>query len=129
MRAPVPSSPKVISIVDDDPSVGRALATLLRSFGHTVRTFTSAEAFLASGAQHESACVISDMRMPGMSGRDLQRELVAAGLAIPLIFVTANMPPSVAQEALAAGAIAVHAKPPDASALVASVEEALRRRG
>jgi len=115
----------VISIVDDDPSVLRAVGTLVRSLGYPVVTFGSAEAFLESGAVEKSSCVISDVRMPGMSGLELQSQLLAAGIVIPLIFMAANPDPGVVQAALAAGAIAIHAKPFDHESLAASIEQAL----
>ena len=115
----------IISIVDDDPSVCRAVGALVRSLGYPVRTFPSAEAFLDSGAPAESACVISDVRMPGMSGLDLQRTLLAAGIVLPLIFMAANPDLDVIRQALAAGAIAFHAKPFDHQQLAASLERAL----
>ena len=115
----------LISIVDDDPSVCRAVGTLVRSLGYPVQTFPSAEAFLDSGAATESACVISDMRMPGMSGLDLQKHLLSAGIVLPLIFIAANPEPAVVSQARAAGAFAFHAKPFDHRDLVSSIEAAL----
>lgn len=115
----------LISIVDDDPSVCRAVGALVRSLGYPVRTFSSAEAFLESGIARQSACVISDVRMPGMSGLDLQHHLLAAGVILPLIFMAANPDPGVIHAALAAGAVAFHAKPFDHEKLAESIERAL----
>ena len=115
----------IISIVDDDPSVCRSVGALVRSLGYSVQTFPCAEAFLDSGAPAQSACVISDVRMPGMSGLDLQRILLAAGIVLPLIFMAANPDPDVIRQALAAGAIAFHAKPFDHQQLATSIEHAL----
>ncbi len=118
----------LISIVDDDPSVCRAVGTLVRSLGYPVRTFGSAEAFLDSGVARESACLISDVRMPGMSGIDLQHRLLVAGIILPLIFIGANPDPGVVNAALSAGAIAFHAKPFDQEELVASIERAMSQK-
>ena len=115
----------IISIVDDDPSVCRAVGALVRSLGYPVQTFLSAEAFLDSGAATETVCVISDIRMPGMSGLELQAYLFAAGLALPLIFIAANPEPATVSAALAAGAFAVHSKPFDQHKLASSIAQAL----
>ena len=114
-----------ISIVDDDPSVCRAVGALVRSLGYPVRTFDSAKAFLESEAPRASACVISDVRMPGMSGLDMQRYLVAAGLAVPLIFIGGDPDPRIVRAVLAAGAFAFHAKPFDLERLAQSIQQAL----
>ena len=118
----------LISIVDDDPSVCRAVGALVRSLGYPVRVFGSAQAFLESGIVRESACLISDVRMPGMSGIDLQRHLIAAGIALPLIFIGANPDPGVMHAALAAGAIAFHAKPFDHHKLAESIDRAVSQK-
>lgn len=79
----------VISLVDDDKSVREATVDLIKSAGFAVEAFACAEDFLASGHQHHTACLISDMRMPGMSGLDLLNHLITAGTPIPTIIVTA----------------------------------------
>ena len=118
----------LISIVDDDPSVCRAVGVLVRSLGYPVRTFSSAEAFLESDAARESACLISDVRMPGMTGIELQRHLIAAGIALPLIFMAAIPDPAMMRAALTAGAIAFHTKPFDGEKLAESIERAVSQR-
>jgi FixJ family two-component response regulator len=118
----------LISIVDDDPSVCRAVGTLVRSLGYPVRTFNSAEAFLDSDFARESACLISDVRMPGMSGLELQRHLIAMGIVLPLIFMAANPDPGMVRGALAAGAIAFHTKPFDGEKLAESIERAVSQK-
>ena len=115
----------LISIVDDDPSVCRAVGALVRSLGYAVRTFGSAEQFLESGAVPRTACVITDLRMPGMTGLDLQYHLIAAGIIVPLIFLAANADPGVVQAAYAAGAVAFHGKPVDHETLASSIAHAL----
>jgi FixJ family two-component response regulator len=76
----------VISVVDDDESVRLAMSSLVRSLGYQVREFASAEAFLASPLRHETACLIADVQMPGMSGLDLQDALLARNEVVPMIF-------------------------------------------
>jgi FixJ family two-component response regulator len=79
----------VISIIDDDESVREATKNLVRSLGYTAAAFSSAEDYLQSPQALNSACVITDLQMPGMSGADLQDRLIADDLGTPLIFVTA----------------------------------------
>jgi FixJ family two-component response regulator len=79
----------VIAVVDDDASVRVGTDNLLSSLGYTVHTFASAEEFLKSGLRYDSLCVIADVRMPGMSGIELQTLLLAQGHHVPFIFVTA----------------------------------------
>jgi FixJ family two-component response regulator len=79
-----------VAIVDDDESVQRALQDLIESDGLSALCFGSAEQFLDSGARHKAACLIADIRMPGMSGLELQAKLKAEGYRIPIIFITAH---------------------------------------
>src|SRR5580704_15620926 len=81
---------KVVSIVDDDDLMRGALQGLLKAVGLVARTFASAEEFLESGQQHDTACLIADIRMSGMSGLDLQTRLNAERIRIPTIFITAH---------------------------------------
>ena len=83
------SGSPVVAIIDDDAAVGRATGSLVRSLGLAVRSFPSAEQFLAAPDRDEVACVITDVQMPGMSGIDLYCEMQARGTAIPFIFITA----------------------------------------
>ena len=94
----MPRSP-VVAIVDDDASVGRATGSLVRSLGFAVRTFPSAEQFLAAPDRDEVACVITDVQMPGMSGIDLYCEMHGRGSAVPFIFITAYSEARVRQHA------------------------------
>lgn len=80
----------VISVVDDDPSVRRALRRLVKSAGYTVETFASAREFLDSSPEGRSVCLVLDIQMEGMSGFDLQERLAAERSAIPVIFITAH---------------------------------------
>lgn len=120
------SSTPTISIVDDDESVRDALASLLKSVGYRTEVFASAEDFLHSGPHEESKCVILDIRMPGMSGLELQRQLVAAGSPVRIIFVTAHADEEAGAEAVSAGAVACLRKPFNEDVLLRAVESALQ---
>jgi two-component system response regulator FixJ len=102
----------LISVVDDDHSVRESLARLIRSVGFAVRVFESAEEFLSAGDGCLPDCVILDIRMPGMNGLELQRELSATDRALPLIFITAHGSDEEARaRALGAGAVDYLFKP------------------
>jgi FixJ family two-component response regulator len=116
---------KVVAIVDDDESVRVALEGLLRSAGLTARTFESAENFLESGQQLKTACLIADIRMPGMSGLELQGKLNADHCRIPIIFITAHGDTQMRMHAIRAGAVEFLAKPFNDEALLESVRAAL----
>jgi FixJ family two-component response regulator len=118
---------KFVAIVDDDDSVRGTLQELLRSAGFPSRAFESAERFLASGHQQETACLITDIRMPGMSGLELQAKLNAECCRIPTIFITAHGDEEMRLRALRAGAVEFLQKPFDDEVLVESVREALDR--
>jgi len=87
----------MIAIVDDYKVLREALEKLLQSLGHHASTFGSAEDFLKSGKLHDTSCLITDVRMPGMSGIDLQDRLIADGHCIPIIFITAYLDDHVRQ--------------------------------
>jgi FixJ family two-component response regulator len=110
-------TPPVISIVDDDSAVRLALSSLLRSLGWQVRMYESAEEFLASGQAAHTACLISDIRMPGMSGIEMHECLRAQGHAPATIFVTAYPTPSLQARAASNGALALLQKPYDPAAM------------
>src|ERR1700751_3414808 len=101
----------LVSVVDDDESVRESLPDLLGEFGFAVETFASAEDFLASGRIAETRCLILDVAMPGMSGPDLQRELVQRQHTVPIVFITAHADPSTALRLVAQGAVACLRKP------------------
>ena len=102
----------MIAIVDDDRSVQEAVRDLLESDGRSVRCFDGAEDFLASGIQDEIGCLVTDVRMPGMSGTELQRRLLDDGCKVPVIFITAHRSDAQSRaRALAAGAVAYLFKP------------------
>jgi len=111
---------KPVAVVDDDDLMRGALLGLLKAVGLPAQEFASAEAFLNSGLQHEAGCLIADIRMPGISGLELQ-----AKLRIPIIFITAHGDEKMRLHALRAGAVEFLAKPFDDEALLASVRAAL----
>jgi FixJ family two-component response regulator len=116
---------KVVSIVDDDDLMRSALQGLLKAVGLPARAFASAEEFLTSGQQHDTACLIADIRMSGMSGLELQAKLNADRIRIPTIFITAHGDERMRMQALRAGAVEFLAKPFDNKALLESVRAAL----
>ena len=115
----------VISVVDDDASIRAATDSLLRSRGYIVSTFASAAEFLGSRQLDETSCVITDVRMPDMSGVELQTVLRNKGCSTPFIFITAFPEESARRQALRDGAVCFLSKPFDAPALIRCVEAAL----
>ncbi len=122
-----PHASGLVAIIDDDELMRGALQGLLREAGLPARAFASAEEFLRSGAQHRSSCLIADVRLPGMSGLDLQARLDAEQIRIPIIFITAHGDERMRMQALRAGAADFLAKPFDDEALLRSVRAALGR--
>ena len=116
---------KLVAIVDDDDLIRDALQGLLKAVGWPAQAFASAEEFLESGKQHHTACLIADIRMPGMSGLELQAKLNADHCRIPTIFITAHGDAKMRLQALRAGAVEFLAKPFDEEALLQSVRAAL----
>jgi FixJ family two-component response regulator len=121
------SDNKFVAIVDDDGSMRSALQGLMKAVGLSSRAFESAEDFLRSGHQQETACLIADIRMPGMSGLELQARLNAEHCRIPTIFITAHGDEEMRLQALRAGAVEFLPKPFDDEVLVESVRAALDR--
>jgi FixJ family two-component response regulator len=117
--------PKVVAIVDDDESIRGALHALMKAAGFAARAFASAEEYLNSGEQKRTACLIADIRMPGMSGLELQSKLNLDLHRIPIIFITAHGDEKMRMQALRAGAVEFLTKPFDDEALVDSVRAAL----
>src|ERR1700686_4972663 len=116
---------KLVAIVDDDDSMRSALAGLLKAVGLVTQPFASAEEFLNSGQQHQTACLIADIRMPGMSGLELQARLNADRCRIPTIFITAHGDAKMRLQALREGAVEFLSKPFADEALLESVRGAL----
>jgi FixJ family two-component response regulator len=116
----------LISIVDDDESIREATKGLVRSLGYRAAAFASAEEFLQSGKLDETACLITDVEMPGVSGIELQRRLIAQGNFVPTIFITAFPEAAGRQTAFAAGVVGFLDKPFSEQSLVHCLETALR---
>jgi FixJ family two-component response regulator len=116
---------ELVAILDDDDSMRSALQGLLEADGLSAQAFASSEEFLNSGQQHQIACLIADIRMPGMSGLELQARLNAERCRIPIIFITAHGDEKMRMQALRAGAVEFLAKPFEDEALLASVRAAL----
>jgi len=117
----------IVFIVDDDDSVRKALTRLINSVGLNVETFASAHDFLKRKSHNGPACLVLDIRMPGLSGLDLQDELVAAGRAFPIIFISGhgNIPISV--RAMKAGAVDFIEKPFEDQALLDAINHSLKK--
>ena len=118
----------LIAVVDDDESVRESLPDLLRECGFVARAFSSAEAFLASEVVSETSCLILDVAMPGMSGPDLQEELMRRHHEIPIVFITANGDQTIRPRLLAQGAVECLFKPFSEAALIDALNAALRMR-
>jgi FixJ family two-component response regulator len=116
----------LISVIDDDASMLRAVARLIRSAGYDAIGFASAEAFLGCGMVSSFACIITDVQMPGMSGIELKQRLVEQQFLAPVIIITARHDPGLEQRALASGAACFLRKPLEPDALIACLENALK---
>ena len=117
----------LISIVDDDDSLRNSLDNLIRSVGFRAQGFPSAEAFLSSNQVHDTACLILDVRLPGMNGLELQRRIVAANWRIPVIFITSHADGDARARALEAGAVDYLYKPFREEELLNAIDAALNR--
>jgi FixJ family two-component response regulator len=119
----------MIHIVDDDPAVARALKRLLRSWGLQVRTFTSGADFLAAlDASPDADCSVIDVQMPGMTGLEVMDRLHAAGLDVPVVFMTAHETEGEEEQAMRAGAVGFLRKPFADEQLIELIRTAVRRR-
>ena len=114
-----------ISVVDDDESVRKSLESLLKSLGHSVKKFSSAEDFLNSEAPAKTDCLILDVRMPGMGGPELQRQLKRRGFRVPIIFVTAHSDAEVIARVMNEGAVDCLLKPFGEEPLLKAISRAL----
>jgi FixJ family two-component response regulator len=123
----MPPAP-LISIVDDDDFLRNSLNNLLRSVGMRTHGFSSGGEFLSSNQIHDTDCLILDVRMPGMSGLDLQRQLTAAHSQIPIVFITSHVDDDARARALAAGAVAFLYKPCKKETLLDAIDSALNRQ-
>ena len=118
----------LIAVVDDDQSVREALENLISSVGFEVKLFASAEDFLDSDTPLQTDCAILDVRLPGISGPELQERLAAEGQSIPIIIISAQGDDKTQDEAVAAGAIAFLRKPVREEVLLAALESALKQK-
>ncbi len=115
----------MIYVVDDDESVRKAFKRLLRSVNFEVEAFASAEEFLKSQKPSKNSCIIIDIRMPGLTGFDLQQKLIAQGSRIPLIVISASDDAQVREQAREMGAVAFFRKPIDDQALLDAITWAI----
>src|SRR2546426_8269481 len=115
----------LISIVDDDPSIRESVSSLIRSAGYRSAVFESAEAFLGSDKLDETACVVLDVRMPGLGGLELQRRLAEDNRGVPLIFMTAHTEDGLRESVLQRGAVAFLGKPFTDEELFLAIQSAL----
>jgi FixJ family two-component response regulator len=120
-------TPRRISVVDDDASIREALKSLMRSAQFNVEAFASAEEFLASERLSDTACLILDLSLPGMSGFELQNHLNSAGPGIPIIFITAQPDEASRQRALKGGAIDFLRKPVRREILFKAIHSAIEQ--
>ena len=115
----------LVSVIDDDRSVRESLPDLLRQFGLAARAFSSAEEFLASEFVDQTRCLLLDVAMPGMTGPDLQQELIRRRQGIPIIFITGDRDMIVRQRLIEQGAVECLFKPFSDTALIEAVNSAL----
>ena len=117
----------IVFVIDDDPSVRQAVESLIRSVGMHVQTFASAQEFMASNRPDAPSCLVLDVRMPGLSGLDLQRELSNSGFRIPIIFITGHGDIPMSVRAMKAGAVEFLTKPFRDQDLLDAISQALER--
>jgi FixJ family two-component response regulator len=115
----------LVTVVDDDESVRESLPDLLKELGFDTQAFSSAEAFLASDQVERTQCLILDIAMPGMTGPELQLELIRRGSSIPIVFITAQLDEGVRSAVIARGAAACLFKPFTEGALLDAINAAL----
>lgn len=120
------SKPVLVAVVDDDDLIRNSIADLLSSVGIESKTFSSGEEFIADGVSQEIVCLVTDIRMPGMTGLDLQRKLAEHHPWLPIIFITALEDTRLRAQAMRAGAVEFLLKPVDDQVLLRSIEAALR---
>jgi FixJ family two-component response regulator len=124
----MPQPTPTVFVVDDDPSIRESLSLLLSSVGYGIKTFASAKEFLESEcAKSGPACLVLDIKMPGLSGLDLQKELKSRNYLIPIIFITGHGDIPMSVQAMKKGAVDFLSKPFDDSDLLDAVKEALTR--
>jgi FixJ family two-component response regulator len=117
----------VVFVVDDDPSVRKSLTRVMTRAGYTVQTFASARDFMARTPFEGPCCVVLDVRMPGLTGLDLQEALGGTGRPIPIVFITGHGDISMSVRAMKAGAVDFLTKPFDVASLLAAIERAVAK--
>ena len=122
------ASSDIVHVIDDDADVRQSLAFLLTTTGFTVRVHESADAFLKVLAEVQEGCIVTDVRMPGIDGIELQRRLTAANVRLPVIVMTGHGDIGLAVEAMKAGAVDFIEKPFDDEVLIGAIKAALVRR-
>jgi FixJ family two-component response regulator len=121
------SAEQTIFVVDDDAAVGRAIQSAGKLLGHPVRTFASAQEFLAAYSSEQPGCLVLDIRMPGMTGLELQRELLDKSILIPIVMISGHADVRIAVEAMTLGAITLLEKPFRLDELLSHVRKALEK--
>lgn len=116
----------LVAVVDDDESVRESLPDLLKEFGFAVSAYSSGEEFLASDQLDQVKALLLDIAMPGMTGPEVERELMVRGWAIPIVFMTAHASEAVRPRLLSKGSVACLFKPFDPTTLLAAVNDALK---
>ena len=127
MMEAVKQSDSIVFVIDDDPSIRLAITSLIRSVGMRVESFPSAQEFMASKRPDAPACLVLDVRMPGVSGLDLQRDLADADIRIPIIFITGHGDIPMSVRAMKAGAVEFLTKPFRDQDLLDAISQALER--
>ena len=123
MTAPAP----VVFVVDDDPSVRKSLTCVIASAGYTVETFASARDFMTRESAAGPCCMVLDVRMPGLTGLDLQEALAGAGHRLPIVFITGHGDVSMSVKAMKAGAVDFLTKPFDLKSLLDAIQRAIAK--
>lgn len=116
-----------VFVVDDDASVRKALGRLIRSAGYAVEVFGAASEYLSRQVPDRPACLVLDIRMPGMTGVELQRAIGGTRMCLPIVFITGHGDESIREQGLAAGAVDVLYKPVEDQVLLAAIDRALWR--
>lgn len=124
----MPAERRFIAVVDDEPSVRRALERLLRASAIEVKSFASGSALLESLKTQRPDCIVLDIQMPGITGRDVQKSLAAAHIRIPIVIITAHDEPLLCEQCLADGASAYLRKPLRREKLLAAIDKAIASR-
>jgi len=123
---PSPGEPPLVAIIDDDASVRQSTRRLIRSFGYRAEAFGSGEEFLSSASAAESACLVLDVRMPGMDGLEVQRRLAERDARIPIVFLTGQASDDEERRARSAGALAFLRKPVGQATLLQVLQKVLQ---